>query len=121
LVILVERGAPGWLRVNIGEADDLDTIQIRIGPDVSAGDSSRALFESGAALQQTGGEFLVSTDWLRRHAADATSDLIQWEARFGELLTTATEVGTYAEAFDAIRVPVVYPTAGDARPSGIEG
>lgn len=121
MLIVVARRAADWLRVDIDEVDDLGTIQIRIGPDVSAGDSSRALFESGAALQQAGAEFLVSTDWLRRQAAGMTSDQNEWETRFGELLAAAGQVGAYAEAFDAIRVPVVSSSADGARPLATEG
>ena len=90
----------------------------RSGDDISSGEGSRALFESGAAVQQVGVDFLISTDWLRRHAV-AASTIRRTGTRVSPSFTrrVAADEGRYMEPFEAIRV-ARGPIGTPARPRG---
>jgi hypothetical protein len=113
--ISVDRGPDQSLRVRFGAPGDTGRLHIRVAGDVSAGEGTLALFESGAAVQQVGADYLISADWLRRQAMTEVDDLASWEARFAEFLAAAAGQRRYLEAADAIRTHVVQ-RAGDERP-----
>jgi hypothetical protein len=113
--ISVDRGPDQSLRVRFGAPGDTGRLHIRVAADVSAGEGALALFESGAAVQQVGADYLISADWLRRQAMTEVDDLVSWEARFAEFLAAAAGQRRYLEAADAIRTHVVQ-RAADERP-----
>lgn len=97
----------------VSEAKDVTDVRICFGADVSPAEGGRVLFESGAAIQQAGQAFLVSTDWLQRQGGEAAEGQPDWEAQFDELLAGAVAKGLYVNGFDAIRVPVTQTRTGD--------
>lgn len=109
MFITVDRGPDHLPRVRLGAPADTDRLHIRVAWGVSAGEEARALFESGAAVQQVGADYLVSADWLRRHARAEVEDLAVWEAQFAEFLAVAADLRLYIESVDAIRTRVIQP------------
>jgi hypothetical protein len=115
--ISVDRGPDQSLQVRFGAPADTGRLHIRVAEGVSAGEGTRALFESGAAVQQLGADYLISADWLRRQAMAGVEDLAGWEARFAEFLAAAAGQRRYVESADAVRTQVIQPSA---RPPGHE-
>jgi hypothetical protein len=121
VLITVDRGLAEVLRIGFHEPHDFTRLRIQMGDGVTPGDVSRALFESGAAVQQSGVEFLISTDWLRRHAIADVGDVAAWERHFARLLAASADEGRYVEPFEAIRVPVDRPSEPADRADGERG
>jgi hypothetical protein len=109
--ISVDRGPDQSLQVRFGAPADTGRLHIRVAEGVSAGEGTRALFESGAAVQQLGADYLISADWLRRQAMAGVEDLAVWEARFAEFLAAAAGQRRYVESADAVRTHVIQPSA----------
>ncbi len=111
MLISVDRAQDQSLHVRFGAPADTGRLYIRVADDVSAGEGTRALFESGAAVQQVGADYLISTDWLRRQAMAEVEDLAAWEAQFAEFLAAAASERLYVESADAVRTHVIQPSA----------
>ena len=107
MFISVDRGPDQSLRVRFGAPGDTGRLHIRVAENVSAGEGTRALFESGAAVQQVGADYLISADGLRRQAMTEVDDLASWETQFAEFLAAAAGQRRYLEAADAVRTHVV--------------
>src|SRR5260370_15856365 len=93
--ISVDRGPDQSLQVRFGAPADTGRLHIRVAEGVSAGEGTRALFESGAAVQQLGADYLISADWLRRQAMAGVEGLAGWGTRFAELLAAAARPRPY--------------------------
>src|ERR1700724_2577123 len=106
VVISVDRGPDHSLQVRFGAPAAPGRLHIRVAEGVSAGEGTRALFESGAAVQQLGADYLISADWLRRQAMAGVEDL-----------AAAAGQRRYVESADAVRTQVIQPSA---RPPGHE-
>jgi len=109
--ISVDRGPDQSLRVRLGAPADTGRLRIHVAEDVSAGEGTRALFESGAAVQQVGADYLISADWLRRQAVAEVDDLAGWDAQFAKFLAAAAGERLYLGSADAIRTHVIQPSA----------
>jgi hypothetical protein len=114
--ISVDRGPDQSLRVRLAAPADTGRLDIRVAPGVSAGEGTRALFESGAAVQQVGADYLISADWLRRQAAAQVDDPAGWDARFGGFLAAAAGRRRYLESADAVRAGVTQPSPAPPEP-----
>src|SRR5260370_41000930 len=66
--ISVDRGPDQSLQVRLGAPADTGRLHIRVAERFSAGEGTRALFQSGAAVQQAAADYLISACWLRRPA-----------------------------------------------------
>lgn len=111
MFISVDRGPDQSLRVRLGAPADTGRLRIHVAEDVSAGEGTRALFESGAAVQQVGADYLISADWLRRQAVAEVDDLAGWDAQFAKFLAAAAGERLYLGSADAIRTHVIQPSA----------
>jgi hypothetical protein len=110
--ITVERWPDHTLHVRFDELELIGDLHIHIGDDISLAEGSVALFESGAAVQQFGADYLISADWLRRHALASAEHGADWEKRFDAQLVVATDSGRYFEGVDALRAHVVLADPG---------
>jgi hypothetical protein len=79
--VKVERGAAGCVEVHLRQPDAIRQPHIVVDLDVSVAEMGRALFESGAAVQQADDGFLLSHDWLLRSAAGFVEDADEWAGR----------------------------------------
>ena len=107
MFLTVARGPSRSVFVRLDDAGDLERLEIHVAPDISPGESSFALFECGAAVQQFGADFLVSRQWLRRHALLTSGDADAWDERFEALVDPTENRMEYVPAVDAVRVVVV--------------
>jgi hypothetical protein len=104
--VTVARGADGSVHVDLAEPDRLTRLHIHAEDGGDAALLTRALFESGAAVQSRNADYLISVDWLQQHypTADVTPD-----DRWLHVLTSACGDDGYVSAVDAIRARVYGP------------
>lgn len=107
MFLTVARGPSQSVFVRLDDQDDFARFEIRVAPDVAPGESAFALFECGAVVQQSGADFLISRQWLRRHALLATGDGDEWDRRFEDELAGSTDRADYVPEMDAVRAVVV--------------
>jgi hypothetical protein len=105
--ITVEHGPDQTLNVGFDELEHTDQLHVHVGCDISLAEASVALFESGAAVQQFGADYLISVDWIRRHALASEERSVDWERRFDAHLVVATDTGLYFDGVDALRARVM--------------
>jgi hypothetical protein len=119
LIITVRRAPDRSVSVRLEHSDDPSPPHIHVDADVSAGESIFALFDSGAAVQQVGADFLISNDWLRRGAAHAGSAQrsADWAAQFEARLQSGGDGFHYVESMDALQVAVVHATGDPIEPT----
>jgi hypothetical protein len=107
--IIVVRDTSGSVAVRLSEPDAFTQIHIDVSADISAGEESRALFESGAAVQRAGADYLISLDWLVRLASAQVADIAEWESRLLDLVSAGPARTGYVASVDAIRARTVRP------------
>ncbi|MDT4945965.1 MAG: hypothetical protein QOH14_2698 [Pseudonocardiales bacterium] len=112
MFLTVSRDPSGELAVRLDEPELLNRLYIHVADDVGPPDLSRALFESGAAVQSHDDDFLVSVDWLLRHAPGAAAGAPDPKAALHLWLTAIGGPDGYVRAVDAVRAAVVW--AGDS-------
>ncbi len=119
MIITVRREPDRSVSVRLEDCDDPTPPHIHVGADVSAGESIFALFDSGAAVQQVGADYLISNDWLRRGAArdGAVDRPADWAVQFEVRLQGGTDGFRYVESMDALRVTVVHATSEPIAPT----
>jgi hypothetical protein len=119
LIISVRRESDRSVSVRLESADDPSPPHIHVDADVSAGESIFALFDSGAAVQQVGADYLISNDWLRRGAADdsVAPRSADWATQFETRLQGGADGFRYVESMDALRVAVVHATGDQIEPT----
>jgi hypothetical protein len=104
--ITVDRRPDQEMRVRIDQPDNTSDLRIRLSDGVSPLQGRRALFESGAAVQQFGADYLISEDWLRRQVLHDGERRAEWERELDSLVAAATRRGRYVRGADAIRASV---------------
>ena len=119
LIIVVRREPDRSVSVRLERSDDLRPPHITVDADVSAGESIFALFDSGAAVQQVGADYLISNDWLRRGAADdsVAPRPADWATQFEARLHGGADGFRYIESMDALRVAVTHATGDQVEPT----
>lgn len=63
------RRGPHGVDIELLDVEDHSSFWIDVGAEIAISEMTRALFESGAAVQQSDDAFLISRDWLSRHGA----------------------------------------------------
>lgn len=106
MFISVDRGPDESPRAGLDDPEDVGHLHIHIAGDVSPGECTRVLFESGAAVQQANADYLISADWLRRQAAAKVRDLLAWDRQFAEFVASAAGATSYIKSVDAVRANV---------------
>jgi hypothetical protein len=101
--VKLERGVAGGVEVHLRQPEAITQPHIAIDPDVSLAEMHRALFESGAAVQLADGDFLLSHDWLLRHAAAVVDDAEGWAYELDVLLRSPSARSWYVKPVDALR------------------
>ena len=104
MIITVRREPDRSVVVGLERPHDPTPPRIQVDSDIADGESSFALFDCGAAVQQVDGDYLISTDWLRRQAVAGIAHDPSGE--FERRLHGETDGFHYVESMDALRVAV---------------